>query len=313
MYNNERLFLFASVEPTYFNCHHPFKLLVTIKSAIHEIDERQIIRNTWGAQILQMNMVYYFVVGDSENDTINQLLYDESKAFNDILQINVKEHYHRLTLKTYANIRWILDSCSNDKLVFFTDCDLILIPERLLNFTNYYDESKNEIVGNCWLQQSYVERDKTMPKYVSWSVWRKRTFPPFCSGSAYFMSVNIARKILNVLPNGPQDARWAFKMNFLDDVMFTGVLRERAYVKIQHSQHFKWLGGDFQPKSFCNTSSTEIVKYMCELEMISIVNSIRPTTLFEYCWKSITTTYRNCNSKMIYQHQNQTTSPQIYR
>lgn len=281
-----------SDQPNYFNCKDSFTLLIAIKSAIYEFNERQTIRETWGIQVLQLDIYYYFVVGNSKNDTLNQLLDEESFKFNDILKINVIDNYHQLTLKTYMHLCWISNSCPSDKLIFFTDCDVILIPERLYNFTLYY-RSNDTIGGHCWLTNSKVERNSSLPNYTPRSLWNESTFPRFCSGAAHFMTVSIIRKILHAIPMESDKIGYVKRMDFLDDVTFTGILRLKSNLKIQHRQEFIWLNPS-KFKNFC-ADEKRLNEYICNLKKVSVINSFRPLSMYKFCWNNILNTLSGCN------------------
>lgn len=210
-------------------------LLIVVKTGVDEFEERNVIRNTWVSDAQSLDMTTIFSVGQSTDVTVNKRVLDEAEIFGDILQWNVLESYHNLTLKTYLNLKWIAKFCSGINYVFFTESDVILFPETLLRFLNTHIKSADNIlVGHCFFNSTPV-RDMTSTSYISTDAWPEPTFPPYCSGSGYIMTADVPGKLLNAMPGGPENWRWALERDRLDDVVFTGLLRQRANVNITHT------------------------------------------------------------------------------
>lgn len=224
---------------------------------------------------------------------MNELLMNESKFYSDILNVNVEENYHKLTLKTYYNLLWISHFCTKAKVIYFTDCDTIFFPDRCLRMANLLETSNDLITGNCWMISQDIERNSDMPKYVPLSLWDKSVFPPFCSGAAHFMTADVIGKLLNVIPNISVNLEWLHKMDFLDDVVYTGILREWAGIKIVHSWRFVWSYLGFDSASFCE-NKVQLKHFVCRLKIITIVNSVRPWTTFQKCYENMAAIKQSC-------------------
>lgn len=214
-------------------CKSQRGILFVVKSAIEEFKERNVIRKTWMPKALSLNMSIIFSVAISLNSSVNNLLMNEANKFGDILQASFLESYHRLALKTYFNMRWINQHCSGLGYVFVTVSDVIVFPHALLNLTMTMAPINNTILGYCWLSGSRPTRDKKFISYISEKVWPDSKYPPYCNGSGYLMTGDVPEKLLKAIPGGPDNWQWAYKMDHLEDVVFTGYLRQRANVNIK--------------------------------------------------------------------------------
>lgn len=279
------------VLPNFFNVSQPMNLLIIVKSSVEEFDERNVVRNTWGKESLQLGVHYVFSVGWSEKEIINRKLFNESVQHKDILQINVIENYHHLALKKYMTLKWIIHL--KIKNIFFTDTDIMIFPKRLKSLSVKYERKNNLIFGYCWLTETQVVRDSSSKSCIPKSVWSKDTYPPFCSGAAHFFSGDVARKLLDAIPNGADNWRWAYQMDLIEDVAFTGILREGANVTIENVSGFMKFGN--HANNPCLGYFRWITSFfVCKSEIVGIVNSFRPPNIFETCWNEYVLTVNKC-------------------
>lgn len=255
-------------------------MLIMIKSAINEFEERKAIRKTWLPKALKLNMTVIFSVGFAESETINEKILNETKLYGDILQTNFVESYHHLALKTYSNMRWISSYCSNIERVFFTDSDVIVFPEALLEMATNL-KNQNTVVGHCWMTGAPPVRDNTSKSYMPKEVWSQDMYPPYCSGTGYFMTGDVPDKLLNVIPNGSDNWRWAHRLDHLEDVVFTGLLTSMAKVRIQHTNHIIY-------------NRESLWFDLCQRKTISL-HSFRPAEFFMKTYTSYMEYVKHCD------------------
>ncbi|CAJ0931153.1 unnamed protein product [Ranitomeya imitator] len=106
-------------------------------------------------------------------ERIQDLLGEESEIFGDIVQQDFMDTYYNLTLKT------LMDNLVHHLL----NPDL---PVRQNYFTGY-------IVANTG-----PLRSKAYKWYVPEEVYPNKTYPPYCSGTGYVFSADLAKKIYDV-------------------------------------------------------------------------------------------------------------------
>lgn len=187
---------------------------------------------------LSLNMSIIFSVGISSDTSINDRLMAEANKFGDSLQTNFLESYHRLTLKVYASMMWISKYCSGLGYVFVTDTDVIVVPQSLLDLSQTMAPINNTVIGHCYLSGSTPVRYNKSKWYISEEAWPYPTYPQYCSGTGYLMTGDVPDKLLNAIPGGPENWQWAYKRDHIEDVIFTGYLRQLANVTVKHDEQF---------------------------------------------------------------------------
>jgi hypothetical protein len=105
-------------------------LLSLVTSATYHFENRQAIRETWANKTLFPQTRTIFIIGKSNNETINQLLMDEYKTFGDIVQEDYMDTYMNLTIKTVAAMKWASQYCNNSKLVLKIGFYFLLLINR---------------------------------------------------------------------------------------------------------------------------------------------------------------------------------------
>lgn len=267
--------------------------MIIVKSSVDEFQQRNMVRTTWAGGALDIGMVVIFSVGYSENKTINKLVLNESSKHRDIFQTNVLENYHHFVLKTYTTLHWLYSL--KIKVLFFTDSDIIIFPSQLCKLTKKLATMNNTISGLCWTQPTAVVRDPTSKSCVPKSVWSENTYPPFCSGGAYLMTGDVPGKLLRAIPSGTNNWRWAYKMDLIEDVVFTGVLRTAANVTLEPSEKFVKFGSHSSNPCF-GVYRLISYSYICLYPAAAIINSFKPPAMYEQCWTSYNSIVKTCHN-----------------
>ena len=87
------------------------------------------------------------------------------------------------------------------------------------------------IMGHV-LNESFPIRKQCNKKwYLPEEIYKKDTFPAYAEGPAYIITQAAAKEILKVCPNVNNTLH-------LEDVVFTGLCRERANIAIKHDGRF---------------------------------------------------------------------------
>ncbi|XP_075434312.1 beta-1,3-galactosyltransferase 2-like [Ascaphus truei] len=181
---------------------NPF-LILLVAGQSHDTHTRNIIRETWGNERnhLDVGVTRIFLVGVSPvaRESTQRLLEVESMVFADIVQQDFLDTYYNLTLKTLMGMEWVAKFCPNASYVMKIDNDMFLnvdylirsllrpeMPARSDYFTGY-------IVANTG-----PYRRRSSKWYVPKEIYPNSTYPPYCAGPGYVLSVDMARKIYEV-------------------------------------------------------------------------------------------------------------------
>ncbi|VDP13622.1 unnamed protein product [Soboliphyme baturini] len=180
-----------------------------------DLSRRSFIRNTWAKQLLNNEKSKFFFVLAMEKDV--ELKQSELSSNNDLLILDVVEHYHNLTLKIFGAFDWISRKCRQAKFVVRADSDIVLSKAALERFIKRHRHARDSIFGYC---RSFdcVMRVPFSKHCISPKLYAKPIFPSYCFGFSYVISYDVIPKILGA---------WPLKQYFnLDDVFVTGIIPE---------------------------------------------------------------------------------------
>ena len=204
-------------------------LLVYIHTSPEHVEHRDIIRRTWG------NVSFYrdssvrrvFVLGQTDNTTIQRQLDLEFRLHEDLLQVDFIDSYFNITLKAVTSLRWISSRCRHSRFVLKTDDDAFVNTFSLLEILSskqLFNEcgSERTLMCNWWSDEAVAREGKWI---IDLDQWRYRDWPPFCQGLAFVMSTDLVIDLY----------RASFQVPFLrlDDLFLTG------FVPLGLSDHVK--------------------------------------------------------------------------
>lgn len=206
-----------------------------IHSAIGNKQQRDAIRETWlkaveNHQSTYGKMVFFFVLGNPHNITQQRQIEKEDAKYGDIIQADFRDTYHNLTMKHLSLLRWVTDYCENStKWIFKGDDDVIMNTYKTLPFLKNYRHTNNQQGALlCYVMKNPVVFRNGKYK-VSRNIYPATRFPDFCSGTALFMTFDIAKQLyeksLKIAPF------------FIDDAAITGIARLKARIKINRIPH----------------------------------------------------------------------------
>jgi len=115
------------------------------------------VRNSWGKRMWDLGAPVIFSVGRLYSEKEDKEILDEAREFNDILVWDFLDTYDNLTLKSILNVLWVVQHCPRAKSSFYTDVDVVVLPDRLLNFSE--NLTSNSIAGYSF-NNSQPIRDK---------------------------------------------------------------------------------------------------------------------------------------------------------
>ncbi|XP_063812662.1 beta-1,3-galactosyltransferase 5 [Pseudophryne corroboree] len=267
-FNNNRK-MFQKVPDV--NCRQSPPFLVLLVTTTHDQNiVRMAIRETWGKErwIKGKQVVTYFLLGASakQNGNEENMLIKESIAYKDIIQRNFIDSYYNLTLKTLMGIDWITHYCPQANYVMKTDTDMFVNTFYLVELLLLKNQTTNLFTGILKPNDSPI-RSIFSKWYISKQEYEGEKYPPFCSGTGYVFSVDVALKIYNT-----STSVQFFK---LEDV-YIGMCLDRLKIRLQEL-HSK-------PTFFASKPPFSVCKY----RHIVTSHGVQPKEILLY-WETLKT------------------------
>ena len=213
-------------------------------------DRRNAIRHTWGncrdktfndTMLSQTGDLKYrnkysgcriiFYVGKSENSLENKGIEEEAMLNNDIIVVDVKEHYRNITWKLRTTIKFI--SQFDAKFILKTDDDVYIYLPRLTKYIATGVGFFATIYGGTTYTGKVV-RDPMHRHYVAKLDYSETKYPLFCKGSMVLLSGDLLPRVVDVFshvkPFNIDDAYLGISLNKIGVVP----LRLEKFVQFQH-------------------------------------------------------------------------------
>ncbi|XP_069830275.1 beta-1,3-galactosyltransferase 2-like [Dendropsophus ebraccatus] len=218
----------------------PF-LLLLISSIPEESHTRHVLRGTWANESLVhgVRIMRLFLLGRSKS---NKKVIQESDQFHDIIMQNFTDSYYNLTAKTLMGMEWIGRFCPDVKYVMKIDTDMFFNPWFLVEkVLQPQRPPKTNFFTGLIVHNALPHRDKGSKWYISTKVYSGKYYPPYCSGTGYIFSGDLAKKIylaaegLHIFP--------------FEDV-FVGMCLQKLGVKIVELTQ-TWFIGESLPYDGC--------------------------------------------------------------
>lgn len=217
-------------------------LVAMMITRVNDFDGRNLIRNTWDTNKYS-KIEQFFIVGVSKDETINSLVQNESKIYNDILQADFLDTYRNLTDKTIMGIKWIASNCKTRFVLKIDDDVTVNIPKLLKYLENavidtntFYCKTESMVA---------LRRDPNDKWHVPKSEWKEDYFPMYCDGPAYIFTGDLASKLVENTPRLPkislEDAYVGTLACFFD---VTFVDTRRFYFKNNSNNYFIFFNYD---------------------------------------------------------------------
>ncbi|XP_077198846.1 beta-1,3-galactosyltransferase 5-like [Paroedura picta] len=186
------------------NCSRnpPFLVILVTSSPDSQSDTRMAIRDTWGKANLIANkhIVTLFLLGISLNHNNQIAVTAESQKYRDIIQKEFIDTYYNLTLKTMMGIEWVHKFCPQSSFVMKTDSDVFVNPFHLTELLLKKNRTTRFFTGYLKLNEHPI-RQIFSKWYVSYYEFPGNNYPPFCSGTGYVLSTDVAHQVYNVSQN----------------------------------------------------------------------------------------------------------------
>ncbi|KAL1267417.1 hypothetical protein QQF64_032780 [Cirrhinus molitorella] len=193
---NPHAFDFIINEPKKCETNVPF-LVILITTTHKEFDARQAIRETWGDEstFSDLRIITLFLLGRSTDAVLNQMVEQESEIFHDIVVEDFIDSYHNLTLKTLMGMRWVATFCNQAKYVMKTDSDIFVNMDNLVYKLLKPATKPRRRYFTGYVINGGPIRDMRSKWYMPRDLYPESKYPPFCSGTGYVFSADVAELI----------------------------------------------------------------------------------------------------------------------
>ncbi|CAG2204588.1 unnamed protein product [Mytilus edulis] len=232
-------------------------LLVFVHMAPGNFAGRILIRSTFGSILKFHNkrIEYVFVLGKTENATLQKDLENESKIYMDIIQGNYIDSYRNLTYKLVFSLFWLNNFCKNAKFVIKMDDDIIInIPLVILYLTEKLKTGKSVNVLECQtITKNIPVRESNKKWFITPEEYPFTKFLPYCAGHSSIMSIDVVRKMYRASKNVPY--LW------LEDVYGSGFLSLLLKLKM------------FMPKFYFEPVISSLNDKPCSLFYLNILKN----------------------------------------
>ncbi|CAD5221942.1 unnamed protein product [Bursaphelenchus okinawaensis] len=205
------------------------------------LDARLAIRDSWlKSENVPKGIKYKFVLGlpqhasQSRIKKLNRMLKEEQDEYNDMIIYNLPDTYNNLFVKTGVLLQWQQKYCANAKYVIKADDDTVIDLHRLNKQLDIWFSAEakqyKKLVWGQVLSNSTVIRNKEDKWYLAENKYDKEYFPSYTNGAVYVMTTEATAAILNSTEK-VEDI-------FLEDVLYTGILRQEAGISIMNVETF---------------------------------------------------------------------------
>lgn len=215
-------------------------LLVLVNSIHKNFEQRRAIRNTWGS-VKTANgkrVLTLFTLAKNSDKGLNKKVEEESNQHHDILLEDFIDTYKNLTLKTIMGVKYAATYCGGANFVMKTDDDMYVNYNSLVTYLASANTPKTNHLAGFVINGSPI-RDPKSKWYMPRDLYSGNRYPPFCSGTGYVMSGDVALKLYAI-------SEYTGFL-YLEDVFIGIGLQKLGIVPVKHKEFNNWRTG----YSFC--------------------------------------------------------------
>ncbi|XP_072825509.1 beta-1,3-galactosyltransferase 5 [Vicugna pacos] len=243
----------------------PF-LVLLVTSSPEQAYARMVIRNTWGREqtVMGKQIKTFFLLGTTPDKDVSKKVAQEIQQHRDVVQKDFLDAYFNLTLKTMMGLEWVHRLCPQAAFVMKTDTDMFINVFYLTELLLKRNRTSRFFTGYLKLNE-YPIRSRYSKWFVSKQEYPWDKYPPFCSGTGYVFSSDVAGQVYNVAESVP--------FIKLEDV-FVGLCLEKLKIKLEelHSEQTFFPGG--------------LPFTTCRYKRIVACHHIKPQDILKY-WQAL--------------------------
>ncbi|KAJ8339137.1 hypothetical protein SKAU_G00359230 [Synaphobranchus kaupii] len=173
-------------------------LLVLIFSAPDNAHRREAIRRTWAnrTHVQECLIRTLFVLESPRSLSTQATVLREAELHSDIIQGRLIESPGNLTPKTLLAMQWVVTYCPFARFILQANetafVNLMALGDYLLTLRRHPEDL---YIGRV-VHQEMPDREPNSPHFLSPNQYRDKYFPDYCTGSAFVLSQDVARKVI---------------------------------------------------------------------------------------------------------------------
>ncbi|XP_034026897.1 beta-1,3-galactosyltransferase 2 [Thalassophryne amazonica] len=251
----------------------PFLVLMVPAGPV-EAAARHAIRRTWGSAGSSTLTLFYLGLPAEGDSSIQTELEAESSKHADIIQMDFKDNYKNLTVKTMMMMSWLSTYCPHASYAMKVDAD---------NFVNVFyllkrlsSSPRQDFITGSVINDGRPRRNRNSKWFLSEDDYPEDSFPPYVAGAGYIFSSDLAAKI-----------SWAsrfIRIIPLEDV-YVGLCLRVLAVRPVYSRILILLRNLFE--------ITKLEYNRCIFAKRILVNGFTPLELL-YIWEDFSCSYTTC-------------------
>ncbi|XP_076260162.1 beta-1,3-galactosyltransferase 1-like isoform X1 [Rhynchophorus ferrugineus] len=216
-------------------CNNSVLLVIMCISHPSGFKERTTIRETWGKDrdVMGHNISLYFLIGETDNMTIQHELKQEADKYNDIIQERFVDSYNNLTIKSAMMLKLFMLRCENTaKFLLKIDQDIYLNLPKLVDNLITRNQTENLLMGAIICGAKPIKDYKNKWYAGPSHMYRESDYPKYLSGPSYCMSKDVPKKLLKVALLTP--------VFHLEDVYLTGICATKIHLNLTNNELFTY-------------------------------------------------------------------------
>ena len=94
-------------------------MVVMIMSTVKKPEERTVLRQTWfkNRVIEGKEVKYLFIVSSSPDPSVNAMIDEEARQYNDILHMDHLDSYNNITMSIMNTFNWLHRNCHSIRYI----------------------------------------------------------------------------------------------------------------------------------------------------------------------------------------------------
>lgn len=213
-YNYKHLYL-PNCEPVHRSTK---KLVIIVKSAVKNVDKREAIRQTWGAEgdLLGVHIRTLFNLGRSSAKQCDV----EAEKHGDILQSDFEDTYYNLTIKTMMGLTYAYNHCPTTDYFVLVDDDYYV---SMVNVVKTLPSNSSSIFysGKVHLNPLVI-RNPFSKWYISTKDYPFSKYPSFVAGGFIMMTKDTLKTFYLASK---------FTKHFIFEDVFLGIIAHKLQIQ----------------------------------------------------------------------------------
>ncbi|XP_062447302.1 beta-1,3-galactosyltransferase 9 [Rhea pennata] len=205
-------------------------LLVLVCSSPENRTRRNAIRQTWGnvTDARGYAVLTLFVLG-KPTAVITQLeINEESQKHRDIIEGSFIDSSVTQTQKIAMSMEWTVTFCPHARYILKTNEEMFVSIPSLVGYLLSLTQLEDIYIGRV-IHQAVPVRDPESPGFVPISQYPEEFYPDYCSGTAFVVSQDVARKVYVAAKEAPAS---------VPPDIFVGICAKKAGIIPIHSSRF---------------------------------------------------------------------------